>query len=146
MAWVDKRKVDFLEKSFLVISNWTFKTTFSWSRTTDAQRWNNLHCTAENSIPIPIFRYGGSTFCLPHRPNFSDIFDSCLHWVSSVRVRGYWRNCSNLVETLEWVRVVLKFICSEKVTNFCEISIVDLSNVVTVKSTVEISQNFVAIS
>ena len=35
-----------------------------------------------------IFRYGGSIFCLPHRPNFSDIFDLCLHWVSVVR--GLW--------------------------------------------------------
>ena len=33
-----------------------------------------------------IFRYGRSIFCLPHRPNFSDIFDLCLHWVSIVRV------------------------------------------------------------
>ena len=33
-----------------------------------------------------IFRYGGSIFCLPHRPNFSDIFDLCRHWVSVVRV------------------------------------------------------------
>ena len=32
-----------------------------------------------------IFRYGGSIFCLPHRPNFSDIFYLCLHWVSVVR-------------------------------------------------------------
>ena len=32
-----------------------------------------------------IFRYGGSIFCLPHRPIFSDIFDLCLHWVSVVR-------------------------------------------------------------
>ena len=32
-----------------------------------------------------IFRYGRSIFCLPHRPNFSDIFDLCLHWVSVVR-------------------------------------------------------------
>ena len=32
-----------------------------------------------------IFRYGGSIFCLPHRPNFSDIFDLCLHWVSVLR-------------------------------------------------------------
>ena len=32
-----------------------------------------------------IFRYGGSIFCLPHRPNFSDIFDLCFHWVSVVR-------------------------------------------------------------
>ena len=32
-----------------------------------------------------IFRYGRSIFCLPHRPNFSDIFELCLHWVSVVR-------------------------------------------------------------
>ena len=32
-----------------------------------------------------IFRYGRSIFCLPHRPNLSDIFDLCLHWVSVVR-------------------------------------------------------------
>ena len=32
-----------------------------------------------------IFSYGGIIFCLPHRPNFSDIFDLCLHWVSVVR-------------------------------------------------------------
>ena len=38
----------------------------------------------------------------------------------------------------------LKFIYSEKATNFCEISTIDLSYVVTIKSTVKISQNFVA--
>ena len=32
-----------------------------------------------------IFRYGRNIFCLPHLPNFSDIFDLCLHWVSVVR-------------------------------------------------------------
>ena len=32
-----------------------------------------------------IFRYGQSIFSLPHRPNFSDNFDLCLHWVSVVR-------------------------------------------------------------
>ena len=32
-----------------------------------------------------IFRYCRSIFCLLHRPNFSDIFDLCLHWVSVVR-------------------------------------------------------------
>ena len=37
----------------------------------------------------------------------------------------------------------LKFIYSEKATKFCKISIVDLSFLVKVKSTVEISQNFV---
>ena len=41
---------------------------------------------------------------------------------------------------------MLKFIYSEKATKFCEISIVDLSYVVPVKSMVEISQNFVASS
>ena len=40
----------------------------------------------------------------------------------------------------------LKFIYSEKAENFCEISTVDLSYVVTVKSRVEILQNFVAFS
>ena len=42
--------------------------------------------------------------------------------------------------------ILLKFIYSEKATKFCEISTLDLSYVVTVKSTVEISQNFVAFS
>ena len=41
---------------------------------------------------------------------------------------------------------LLKFIYSEKATIFCEIFTVDLSYVVMVKSTVEISQNFVAFS
>ena len=36
-----------------------------------------------------IFRYGGSIFCLPHQPNFSDIFDFCLHWVSVVGARTH---------------------------------------------------------
>ena len=40
----------------------------------------------------------------------------------------------------------LKFIYSEKAINLCEISTVDLSYVVTIKSTVEISKNFVAFS
>ena len=41
---------------------------------------------------------------------------------------------------------MVKFIYSEKATKFCEISTVDLSYVVTGKSTVDISQNFVAFS
>ena len=58
-----------------------------------------------------IFRYGGRIFCLPHRPNFSDIFDLCLHWVSVVR--GYtefgnidlifrWQFC------VQWNSLVIK--------------------------------------
>ena len=42
--------------------------------------------------------------------------------------------------------IAIKFIYSEKATKFCEISTVDLSYVVPVKSTVEISQTFVAFS
>ena len=40
----------------------------------------------------------------------------------------------------------VKFMYSEKATKFCKISTVDLSYVVMVKFTVEISQNFVAFS
>ena len=39
---------------------------------------------------------------------------------------------------------VLKLIFSEEATNFCEISSLDLSYVVTVESTMDILQNFVA--
>ena len=45
-----------------------------------------------------------------------------------------------------YVYCQVKFIHSEKATKFCEISTLDLSYVVTVKSTVEISQTFVAFS
>ena len=41
---------------------------------------------------------------------------------------------------------LLKFIYSKKATNFCEISTVDLSYVVTVKFTVEILKKIVAFS
>ena len=44
------------------------------------------------------------------------------------------------------VSKVIKFIYSEKAKKVCEISTVDLSYVVPVKSMVEISQNFVAFS
>ena len=54
-----------------------------------------------------------------------------------------YSKCSNWRRNLD---VYLKFIYSEKATNFCAISTVDLSYVVTVKSRVEISPNFVAFS
>ena len=38
-----------------------------------------------------IFRYGQSIFCLPHKPKFSDLFDLCLHWVSVVRGKEYYK-------------------------------------------------------
>ena len=48
--------------------------------------------------------------------------------------------------TIAPINFIIKFIYFEKPTIFCEISTVDLSYVLTAKSTVEISQNFVAFS
>ena len=53
---------------------------------------------------------------------------------------------SNLPHSLKTAFEELKFIYFEKATNFCEMSSADLSYVVTVKSMVEISQNFVYFS
>ena len=55
-----------------------------------------------------------------------------------------FEDISHLV--LKLLSNIIKFIHSEKATKFCEISTVDLSYVVSVKSTVEISQNSVAFS
>ena len=52
----------------------------------------------------------------------------------------------NLAHSLKTAFKELKFIYFEMATFFCKISTADLSYVVTVKSTVEISQNFVAFS
>ena len=51
-----------------------------------------------------------------------------------------------LILFLSYFMTTVKFIYSEKAAKFCEISSVDLSCVVPVKSTVEISKNFVAFS
>ena len=46
-----------------------------------------------------------------------------------------------------WIsKILIKFIYSENAAKFCKTSTLDLSYVVTVKSTVEISQTFVAFS
>ena len=63
-----------------------------------------------------IFRYGRSIFCLPHRPNFSDIFDLCLHWLSVVREHAYSRmqNAPNICSfflPLFWVQLSNLFHC-----------------------------------
>ena len=56
----------------------------------------------------------------------------------------------NLGEVIPGMEILiflfLKFIYSEKATNFSEISTIDLSYLMTVKSAVEISQNFVSFS
>ena len=53
------------------------------------------------------FTYDGSIFCLPHRPNFSNIFDLCLHWVSVVR------DLQVQVKGPALIDVVLNFLPSE---------------------------------
>ena len=50
------------------------------------------------------------------------------------------------LSVVQMLKYILKFIYSENATNFCEISHVDFCYVVTVKSTMEILQNFVAFS
>ena len=45
------------------------------SRTTDAQRENSFTARPKIQSQSQIFRYGRSIFCLPHRLNFSNIFD-----------------------------------------------------------------------
>ena len=61
-----------------------------------------------------IFRYGRSIFCLPHWPNFSDIFDLCLHWVSIVRGISHpcknWKSFSQITRRIHNVLEIL--ICS----------------------------------
>ena len=57
-----------------------------------------------------IFRCGGSIFCLPHRPNFSDIFDLCLHWVSVVRGQRY--TC-RVLQTIQ-MKLILLYVWAEQ--------------------------------
>ena len=51
-----------------------------------------------------ILRYGRSIFCLPHRPNFSDLLELCLYWVSVVCVHNVEYCCyDNVVCAFEVV-------------------------------------------
>ena len=53
-----------------------------------------------------IFRYGRSIFCLPHRSNFSDIFDLCLHQVSVVGAyHDSWTDLDILMYILRQIEV-----------------------------------------
>ena len=72
---------------------WQKKSSQAWNRFTDFRSHAGTHglrtprediiYTVRPKIQSQskIFRYGWSIFCLPHRPNFSDIFDLCLHGV-----------------------------------------------------------------
>ena len=67
-----------------------FESTYVWKHGVRTPR-EEIAFTARPKIQSQsqIFRYGRSIFCLPHRPNISDIFDLCLHWLSVVRVWKY---------------------------------------------------------
>ena len=61
-----------------------------------------------------IFRYSQSMFCLPPRPDFSDIFDWSLHWVFVVRVaNNVWhlpcKSCAIISQGLEYFYTVSLF-------------------------------------
>ena len=84
----------------------------------------------------------------------------CRHWLCFVGqyFRSFLWRWHYYIENTVWIVIVIfldtypflfwliKFIYSEKATNFCKISTVDLSDVVTIKYMVEISQNLVAFS
>ena len=89
-------------------------------------------------------------------------FSEYMNFTTSGEATEVFRGCFEKKLWIEWWNFFLKTICkqafsfikdkdqkfiySERATKFCEISTVDLSYVVAVKSTVEISQNFVAFS
>ena len=60
---------------------------------------------------------------------------------TTARILGKW-----CIKFHKNYKIMLKFIHSEKATKFCEISTLLLTTVHTVKTKVEISQNFVAFS
>ena len=66
-------------------SDLEFPITYNYPRTMDAQSGNILHCTAEN-----------------FRPNFSDIFDLCLHWMSVVRDIKYLSALFQALNIIKW--------------------------------------------
>ena len=78
-------------------------------------------------------------------------FRSKFEFNLEFRYDGIWLryeliNCKWIKMYIYLCLTLLKFIYSEKVTKVCKISTLDLSYVVTVKSTVEISQKLVSFS
>ena len=74
----------FNEKLGFLLDAYIFHDQIHWLRTPREEivftAWPKIHYH-------PTFRYGRSIFCMPHQPNFSDIFDLCLHWVSVVHAQ-----------------------------------------------------------
>ena len=64
----------------------------------------SVHCPAENSLPLP---------------NFSDIFDLCLHWVSVVRDTCYWTFLPDRLKSL--IKYVNIFVSFAKCMNFSKV-------------------------
>ena len=57
-----------------------------WCRSRTTNALEEIAFTAQPKInsQSQIFRYGRSTFCLPHQPKISCFFEVRLHWVSVV--------------------------------------------------------------
>ena len=113
------------------------------------QRFNNYFLTVDKSPFLSIFFSHIFSYELYF---FYWIFSSLVFYVGktrmqdSVRYTLQIRLVYNYMIIHQYISTFIKFIYSENATIFCEISTVDFSYVVTVKSTVEISQNFVAFS
>ena len=82
--------------------------------------------------------------CFVNKGKKRDVRQTYLWWTTEVLESIQDLNFILIIQVQ--IQLLIKFIYSEKATNFCEISTVDFSYVVTVKFTVEISQNFVAFS
>ena len=71
-----------------------FRTSLWWpeARATDARWGNRLQCTAENSLPLPFFRYSRSIFFLHIGPNFQisliHAFFGCPYSVAGRKASG----------------------------------------------------------
>ena len=90
--------------------------------------------------------------------NFFDPIINCIEWenltwlktnfseLKRPKILNFKSISRNFANKFQTCTLPLKFIYSEKATTFCEISTIDLSYIVPVKSMVEISQNIEAVS
>ena len=142
VVWVDKfpmggYKIRFLELALMfstILKNW-----FHWEHISlqflELAFMHGLRTpreeiafTARQKIQSQsqIFRYGRSIFCLSHRPNFSDSFHLCLHWVSVVRgwyLRAFYGGAYMELQFVQKYFASNIFECFDKNLSFCGASV-----------------------